>query len=74
MGTVANGLTIYRTGCVIQGLVINRFNNPGIQIDATGGGAAGGHTIQGDFIGTNAAGTAALGNGGFALSSGPRTT
>jgi hypothetical protein len=67
VGAVANGLTVFTTGCTIQGLVINRFTNNGIQIDATGGGAAGGHSILGNFIGTNPAGTVALGNAGVGL-------
>jgi CSLREA domain-containing protein len=63
----ANGLTISTNACTIKGLVINRFTNPGIQIDATGGGPLGGHTVQGNFIGTTADGTAAAGNGGIGL-------
>jgi len=43
--------------CIISGLVINRFQEGGIRFDAGSRG-----TVQGNFIGTNAAGTAALGN------------
>ncbi len=64
---VVNGLSIFTNGCTVRGLVINRFTNPGIVIDAETGGPLGGHTIQGNFIGTNPAGTAALGNTGIGL-------
>ncbi len=48
---------------VIQGLVINRFSYVGIYIDGTGGGALGGHTIRGNFIGTDPSGMLAAGCG-----------
>jgi hypothetical protein len=54
--TGANGLTLNAAGITIRGLVINRFADYGIQVSATGA------VIQGNFIGTNAAGTAGLGN------------
>ncbi len=44
-------------GSTIRGLAINRFGKVGIRIDG-----AGGNTIAGNFIGTNAAGTAAAAN------------
>lgn len=48
----------------VTGLVINRFSGAGIQIF----GAAGGHVISGNFIGTNASGTAAgPGNGQYGI-------
>ncbi|HEX8251426.1 MAG TPA: carboxypeptidase regulatory-like domain-containing protein [Pyrinomonadaceae bacterium] len=50
-GTGANAF------CVIAGLVINRFQEGGIRVDASTRGV-----VNGNFIGTNAAGTAALGN------------
>ena len=57
----AIGLRCSGTGagafCVIAGLVINRFQEGGIRVDATTRGI-----VNGNFIGTNAAGTAALGN------------
>jgi hypothetical protein len=57
----AIGLRCAGTGpdafCQIEGLVINRFQEGGIRIDATASGL-----VNGCFIGTNAAGTAALGN------------
>ena len=46
-----------------HGLVINRFGGDGIAI--TGSGASN-NVVLGNFIGTNAAGTAALGNGASA--------
>ena len=55
-----NGLFITGSGSTITGLAINRFQNHGIRIDGSG---ATGNIIIGNFIGTNAAGTADLGNG-----------
>ncbi|HEX9962888.1 MAG TPA: hypothetical protein VGB00_18290, partial [Pyrinomonadaceae bacterium] len=43
--------------CSFSGLIINRFQEGGIRIDATARGA-----VIGNFIGTNSAGTTALGN------------
>src|SRR2546422_5393213 len=48
------GLHITAGNSTIKGLVINRFLSGGIQIDA------GGNTIAGNFIGTDAAGASAL--------------
>jgi CSLREA domain-containing protein len=62
----ANGLTLYAPNCTVQGLVINRFT-VGIFIETVSGQPSGGHVIRGNFIGTNAAGTAALGNDSFGL-------
>ena len=67
IGVVTYGLLIFTDNTVIQGLVINRFNNPGIGIDTSGGGSTGGHVIRGNFIGTNPAGTAAAPNGGYGI-------
>ena len=56
----AIGLRCSTTGaapCTFSGLIINRFQEGGIRIDATARGA-----VIGSFIGTNSAGTAALGN------------
>ena len=55
---VADGLTINVGGCVIRGLVINRFS-AGILINGSGGQKT---TITGCFIGTNAAGNVAAPN------------
>ncbi len=63
LAVVANGLTIQTSGCTIKGLVINRFTNPAIVLDAATG--AGGHTVQGNFIGTDPTGTIAEGNAGI---------
>ncbi len=56
----SNGLSINAWGSTVEGLVINRFGGAGIAI--TGSGASN-NAVLGNFIGTNAAGTAALGNG-----------
>ena len=48
------------SGSVIRGLIINRFNQGGIWVDE-----ADDVVIEGNFIGTDASGTVALGNGGI---------
>ena len=59
-GSGANGLVLGAGsgGSTIRGLAINRFAKVGVRIDG-----AGGNTIAGNFIGTNATGTAAAANG-----------
>jgi hypothetical protein len=55
-GALANsayGLSLTGGNCTIRGLIINRFNFYGIYIDSKGG-----NVIAGNFIGTNASGTA----------------
>ena len=61
-GSVA-GLNIAAANVTVKGLIINRFANNGINIASTAA------IIQGNFIGTNSAGTAAVGNspGGIKL-------
>ena len=54
-----SGLKLTAGGSTIRGLVINGFGTSGIEIN----GGAGGNVIEGNFIGVNAAGTAAIGNG-----------
>jgi hypothetical protein len=54
---LGNGLHLVGGGITVRGLVINRFANAGVLIDT-----AGGNVVQGNFIGTNVAGTAGLGN------------
>jgi CSLREA domain-containing protein len=63
--TGTNGLRISAGSSIVAGLVVNRFKTGfpavggnGIQLD-TGGG----NEIRGCYVGTNVAGTAALGNG-----------
>lgn len=56
-GSTAYGLILQGANSTIKGLVINRFAFGGINIDAANA------KIQGNFIGTNAAGATALGNG-----------
>jgi hypothetical protein len=55
------GLRISAGNSTVRGLVINRFAYRGISIDTQGG-----NSIQGNFIGTDAGGTVALGNGSAA--------
>lgn len=59
-GASAKGLQIMAPNCIIKGLVINRFAVDGVRIS---GAPAKVNRIEGCFIGTNAAGTAALANG-----------
>ncbi len=58
-GAGVAGLTIRAGGSTVKGLAINRFSGAGISL-VNGNG----NTIVGNFIGTNAAGTADLGNAG----------
>jgi hypothetical protein len=53
----AIGLTLSATGCTVKGLVINRFNADGIVLGDA-------NVIQGNYIGTNAAGNLASPNTG----------
>jgi hypothetical protein len=55
----ANGLVIQAANTTIRGLVINRFGGNGILLS---GSVATGNQVSGNFIGTIAAGTKALGN------------
>jgi hypothetical protein len=72
-GSNFSGLIINNaSNCTVRGLVINRFVHDGIDIT---GNASSGNVIEGNFIGTNPTGTAALpngsgGNGGITLGSG----
>ena len=60
-GAGARGLRVYQGGggSTIRGLVIRSFSAQGIVLENTGGG----NTVEGCFVGTDAAGTAAFGNG-----------
>jgi titin len=61
-GAGGDGLRIQAGGSMVKGLVINRFSGSGITL--AGGG---GNRIQGNYIGTDASGTADLGNAGIGL-------
>jgi hypothetical protein len=56
LGSGTDGLTILAGSSIVQGLIFDGFSNA---ITLSGGG---GNSIQGNFIGTNAAGSAVLGN------------
>lgn len=62
-GAKADELNIAAGKTTVRGLVINRFSDDGIELST-----AGGNFIEGCFIGTNAAGTAAQGNGDDGIS------
>ncbi|MFY9611621.1 MAG: HYR domain-containing protein [Blastocatellia bacterium] len=53
---VSNGLVINAPSCSVRGLVINRFSGSGIAVTGNG------NIIEGNFIGTNATASFALGN------------
>src|SRR6266705_1793667 len=55
-GAMAAGLEITAGNTTVRGLVINRFGFDGIRLES------GGNIVQGNYLGTNSAGTAALGN------------
>ncbi|MFH1918378.1 MAG: hypothetical protein ABIP48_00610, partial [Planctomycetota bacterium] len=57
-GAGTSGLTITAGNSTVRGLVVNRFERSGVVIE---GGAQ--NAIEGNYIGTDATGTAALGNG-----------
>ncbi|HUY32931.1 MAG TPA: PKD domain-containing protein [Pirellulales bacterium] len=65
-GGNANGLTVGAGGggSTIRGLVINAFSGNGIELDA------GGNTVAGNFIGTNATGTAPLARNAYQFNGG----
>lgn len=60
-GVNSNGLTIQANNCAILGLVIENFQNDGIDVKANN------TTIQGNFIGTDATGKTAAGNSGAGI-------
>ena len=57
-GADVTGLTINAGSSVVKGLVINRFTYYGILLQTNGG-----NILEGNYIGTDVTGTAALGNG-----------
>jgi hypothetical protein len=57
-GTIGNGFTLQGGGSVVRSLIINRFTGSGITFQN------GNHLVAGNYIGLNAAGTAAQANGG----------
>ena len=56
-GADADGLSIHAGASTVRGLVINRFSRAGIELEGSGG-----NFIHGNFIGTDVAGFADLGN------------
>ena len=51
----ADGFDISAGNCVIKGLVINRFQQTGLVLEGHGG-----NLVEGNYIGTNAAGSASV--------------
>ena len=66
----ASGLRIDAADSTIKGLVINRFSGSGISINGAGND---GNRIEGNFIGTNVAGTADQGNNSTGVSIGDQS-
>jgi uncharacterized repeat protein (TIGR01451 family) len=66
-----DGLTVSSGGSTIEGLAINLFSGAGMVLKTKGN-----NVVTGCFIGTNAAGTGALGNAGdgLTISSSPNNT
>ena len=65
-GASANGLLITAGDSTVRGLAVNRFADTGLRFNTNGG-----NVIEGNFIGTDVAGTAAFGNAiGVQISSG----
>jgi CSLREA domain-containing protein len=62
-GSPATGIRVAAGNTTIRALVVNRFANDGIAFTTSGG-----NSVKGCLIGTNSAGTAALANGGHAVS------
>jgi len=63
-GASADGLHFTAGSATVRSLIVNRFTRDGIAL----AGGAGGSTVQGCYIGTNAAGTAAQANGRYGVS------
>lgn len=61
-GADSDGLNITAGSTTVRGLIINRFTDDGIELETSGLMPTGNNKIEGCFIGTNAAGTAAQGN------------
>ncbi|MBW4420628.1 MAG: DUF4347 domain-containing protein [Myxacorys californica WJT36-NPBG1] len=59
----SNGLTITSGDSTVKGLVINRFSQNGIRLEGTGS-----NTIEGNRIGTDAAGNGSFGNASDGIS------
>lgn len=57
-GRYITGLVISSGNSTVRGLIINRFAQSGIVLVTNGG-----NTVQGNYLGTDASGTLALGNG-----------
>jgi hypothetical protein len=61
-GSYASGIVVSGGSCTIRGLVIDDFSSDGIYLSG-----AGSNTVQNNYIGINASGTAAAANGGHGI-------
>ncbi|HEY0073452.1 MAG TPA: Calx-beta domain-containing protein [Abditibacteriaceae bacterium] len=69
-GENSNGLVLLAMHSIIRGLVINRFGDTGIRMESD---PSAHNLIEGNFIGTDAGGTRALGNkNGILIDANPR--
>jgi parallel beta-helix repeat protein len=62
VGSSGSGITINSLGCVVRGLIVNGFGT-GIEFAVGGDHAVLSGFVEGNYVGTNANGTAAVGNG-----------
>ncbi|MEG5062329.1 SdrD B-like domain-containing protein [Microcoleus sp. B3-A4] len=60
-GALSSGFRVLGGGSTLRGLIVNGFGNTGISLESNG------NTVAGNYIGINAAGTAALPNGLFGV-------
>ncbi len=65
---LVSGLSISAGNSTVKGLVMNRFSNTAIALSGNGG-----NVIEGNFLGTNAAGTATLFSGSLSIASSNNT-
>ncbi len=60
-GALSSGFRVLGGGSTLRGLIVNGFGNSGISLESNG------NTVAGNYIGINAAGTAALPNALFGV-------
>lgn len=66
-GATTNGFMVSNVGATFRSLIINRFDGDGIRVQGTVADAKTGADVYGCWIGTNAFGNVAAGNGGHGI-------